>query len=172
MLTRTFAVSLIILAGQAGFRAGHDSVLPVSVAVAAAPAMETVVVTAPLQLLTSASLDREWFSAHIAGDADADGGPAQMDGAILVVSAVEGPTRRIGRSPQTLRIDIDGGRVDGGLVRFDGLATLEDDEGTVTTFPISGSVGPMEVNADCLIWDILGGNVHETFESIGRLRLN
>jgi hypothetical protein len=53
------------------------------------------------------------------------------------------------------------------VVHFEGDAMLRHGSGEPQKFPIAGSARPVAGNPDCLIFDILGGNVYDgaTFEA-------
>ena len=84
---------------------------------------------------------------------------AQMDGAILVVSAVDGPMPVIGG--ESLAIDITRAVVDvDGVIRFEGSATVSSGRIVVDRYPITGSTQASGVGRDYdyIVSDIVGGN--------------
>jgi hypothetical protein len=110
----------------------------------------------------------------IVHDEEPVGGAAQMDGAILIVSAVDGPMPQTRPEAETLSIRVQRAWLDPDfVVRFEGVATLRHASGDLEEFPIAGSARPMATNADCLVWDILGSNVsdplHYVFEADARI---
>lgn len=106
---------------------------------------------------TSGDLAQASFKARF-NASTSPGGAAQMDGAILVVSAVDGPMPQIGG--ESLAIDISRASLTAaGLVQFEGTGTVSDGRVVRDTYPISGSARPSASDPDYIVWDIVGGNV-------------
>jgi hypothetical protein len=82
---------------------------------------------------------------------------AQMDGAILVVSAVDGPMPVIGG--ESLAIEITGAVIGGdGVIRFEGSATVGSGRDVVDRYSITGAAQASGEVRDYIVWDIVGGN--------------
>ena len=82
---------------------------------------------------------------------------AQMDGAILVVSAADGPMPVIGG--ESLAIEITRAVIDvDGAIRFEGSATVSNGRVVVDRYSITGSTQDTGVGRDYIVWDIVGGN--------------
>jgi hypothetical protein len=137
-----------------------------------------LILTAPGQIVTlereSGDTERAWAQAHlVVRDLSERGGTAQMDGAILVVSAVDGPMPQTSPGATWLEIEINAGTLGSdGVIRFSGVATLRDASGGRTTFDMAGSARPHAADDPYpLIWDIVGGDVYDgaTFETDGVL---
>lgn len=114
--------------------------------------------------------ERAWVQAQITvHPTDRRGGAAQMDGAILVVTANDGPMPQTSPNAEWLRVEIKSGTVESGLISFAGIGTLRDREGNRTSFDITGTARQSPTNPDCIIWGILGGEVFDgaTFEARG-----
>ena len=132
-----------------------------------------LILTAPGQVVALERAGREseraWVQAQlVVRDLSGKGGTAQMDGAILVVSAADGPMPQTSPVATWLSIEINAGTVGSdGVLRFSGVARLRDATREGITFDIAGSAQPHATHPDCLIWDIVGGNVHDgaTFET-------
>jgi hypothetical protein len=94
---------------------------------------------------------------------------AQMDGAILVVSAADGPMPQIGG--ESLAIEVAHATINrAGVVEFDGTGIVSMDRVVLYRYPITGSARSARFNPDCLIIDIVGGDswkVH--FEALGKI---
>jgi hypothetical protein len=128
--------------------------------VGAAPSL---ILVAPGQLVTlelaSGETKPAWFQAEIF--VREPNGAAQMDGAILVVSAADGPMPQSSPNAETLSIDVESAVLGSdGVVRFEGLATLTDPSGRRRKFDFSGSLTPRSAccfGPDWLIYDIVGG---------------
>ena len=92
------------------------------------------------------------------------GSAAQMDGAILVVSAADGPMPQIGG--ESLAIEVTRAMINrSGVVQFEGTATVSDGRVVLDSYSITGSASAgCEPHPDCLIWDIVGGNVQNAWE--------
>ena len=83
---------------------------------------------------------------------------AQMDGAILVVSAADGPMPMIGG--ESLAIEITRAVIDGGRrIQFEGLATVSSGRVVLDRYSITGSTQAAEGKPDYIVWDIVGGNI-------------
>jgi hypothetical protein len=137
-----------------------------------------LILTAPGQIVTlereSGETERAWVQAHlVVPDLSGRGGTAQMDGAILVVSAADGPMPQTSPTATWLKIKINAGTVGSdGVIRFSGIASLGDASGERTTFDIAGSARPHAADDPYpLIWDIVGGDEYDgaTFETEGVL---
>jgi hypothetical protein len=129
-----------------------------------------LLVLAPLQdvLIQRAERDSEpaRFQAEIVLKGFDPGGHARA-------AAAAGAIRLESASDGQLQIRVQEARVDADdAVHFKGVARLWTERGgSVAEFPIAGSARPEPGNPDCLIFDILGGNVYDgaTFEADGRL---
>lgn len=136
----------------------------------------TLMVLAPGQLVAvevNGATERAWFEARLIVRADG-GGVAAADGAILVVSANDGPMPQTSADAATLRIEVRAATVEtDGTVRFVGTATRTDGRRESAVFDVTGSARPSAtVPPDELIWDIVGGNVHEmSFPAVTTTRL-
>ena len=113
------------------------------------------------------AVGRAWIEANLIVR---DGG-ARADGAILVVSALDGPMPQASGDATSLRIDVHAASIDAsGVIRFEGVGTLRDRTGD-GSFAVAGTAGPA---ADCcrndgyIVWDIVGGNVHATMKFSAR----
>jgi hypothetical protein len=98
--------------------------------------------------------------------AGTNGGATMMDGAILVVSAADGPMPQSSPDAETLRIRLE--RVSVGLdgvIRFAGTASLDDANQKGAPFDVTGTATQQTGGGDDLIWDILGSNVHVTIQA-------
>jgi hypothetical protein len=87
-----------------------------------------------------------------------------MDGAILVVSAADGPMPQSDPDAETLSINVEWAGVDSeGTVRFEGIATTSAGGKTSPPFDITGtartSAAPGDPPPTYIVWDIVGGNV-------------
>jgi hypothetical protein len=82
---------------------------------------------------------------------------AQMDGAILVVSALDGPMPVIGG--ESLAIEITRAVIDvDGVIRFEGSAAVSNERDLVDRYSITGSTQASGTGRDYIVWDIVGGN--------------
>ena len=82
---------------------------------------------------------------------------AQMDGAILVVSAADGPMPVIGG--ESLSIEITRAVIDGsGRIQFEGSATVSSGRVVLDRYVITGSTQAAEGRPHYIVWDIVGGN--------------
>jgi hypothetical protein len=83
---------------------------------------------------------------------------AQMDGAILVVSAADGPMPVIGG--ESLAIEITRAVIDASaMIHFEGIATVSSGRVVLETYAVTGSTqAAAGGRGDDIIWDILGGN--------------
>jgi hypothetical protein len=131
-----------------------------------------VTVSARNQVVTLRFTSGETADASFKARFDASTSPgsaAQMDGAILVVSAVDGPMPQIGGG--SLAIDISIATINrGGVLQFEGTATVRDGRVVLESYPITGSAHPSDVDPDYIVWDIVGGNVWEVeFEALTRI---
>jgi hypothetical protein len=96
------------------------------------------------------------------------GPTAQMDGAILVVSAADGPMPQIGG--ESLAIEVSRATLNrGDLVQFEGIGTVSTGRLEVDRYPISGSARPAPDNANELIWDIFGDDWTVRFAALTRI---
>jgi hypothetical protein len=84
---------------------------------------------------------------------------AQMDGAILVVSAVDGPMPVIGG--EELEIAIETGLIESTSIRFEGIGVARSGRVVVNSVPVTGVIQATEAGKDALIWNIRGGDVWE-----------
>lgn len=113
--------------------------------------------------------ERAWVQAQlVVRDLSGRGGTAQMDGAILVVSATDGPMPQTSPAAIWLRIEIIAGTVGSdGVLRFSGVARLRDATREGITFEVAGSAQRDATDPYPLIWDIVGGDVYDgaTFET-------
>jgi hypothetical protein len=94
------------------------------------------------------------FKARFSASTDPN---AQMDGAILVVSAADGPMPMIGG--ESLAIEITRAVIDGsGNIQFEGFATVSSGRVVLDRYSITGSTQAAEVVPDYIVWDVVGGN--------------
>jgi hypothetical protein len=168
------------LAGAVLILAACDSAMPTAatrdpgappdanVLVVEATGAVSLIVSAPGQLVvvehSDGRTDRAWFEAHMV--AGTNGGATMMDGAILVVSAADGPMPQSSPDAETLRIRLE--RVSVGLdgvIRFAGTASLDDANQKGAPFDVTGTATQQTGGGDDLIWDILGSNVHVTIQA-------
>jgi hypothetical protein len=131
-----------------------------------------VTVSARNQLVTLRFTSGETAEAYFKARFDVStsaGSSAQMDGAILVVSAADGPMPQIGG--ESLAIDISRATINrNGVVQFEGTATVSDGRVILASYPSTGSARPSGSNPDYIVWDIVGGNVSEVeFEALTRI---
>ena len=141
-------------------------------------AAPSLMVVAPGQLVVIARedghTDRAWFEARFTVRDGDPQGAAMGDGAILVVSAADGPMPQSSRDAETLRIAVRSATLGpDGVVRFTGVATLSDAGGESQPFDVAGSVQPSaKGDPDYIVWDIVGGNVHEmSFPALTLMRI-
>ena len=141
-------------------------------------AAPSLVVVAPGQVVVIArdggQTDRAWFEARFTvGDGDRGESAPISDGAILVVSAADGPMPQSSPDAETLRIVVRSATLGPDGVRFTGVATLSDARGESEPFDVAGSVPSSgEGNPDYIVWDIVGGNVHEmSFPALTLMRI-
>ena len=139
----------------------------------------SLVVVAPGQLVEIAregeQTDRAWFEARfVVRDGDAGQNAPISDGAILVVSAADGPMPQSTPDAKTLRIAVRSATLNiDGSVQFIGAATVSDANGKSQPFEVAGSVQPSAKGSpDYIVWDIVGGNVHEmSFPALTLMRI-
>ena len=109
-------------------------------------------------------VEQAWVSAHLTAGTDR---VPISDGAILVVSAADGPMPQTDPEAETLSIEVRSAVVDdGGVVLFGGLARLATGREVSPPFEISGMARPAAAppasspsGPDYIVWDIVGGNV-------------
>jgi hypothetical protein len=133
----------------------------------AAEARPAGMLVAPPQLVSidfgDGETARAWFRASflLANAETVRGGAAQMDGAILVVSAADGPMPQAPSGDKMLRILVTLATLDSeGVVRFEGAATLRDEQGEQQLL-ITGSARALATGGDALLlmWDIAGSDI-------------
>lgn len=154
------AMSIFVACDAGPAAPDSDSSERAAVPTVARTARALSVIVVPGQLVTLESgrgdTERAWVQGRIVMDVIGPDGAAKMDGAILVVSAADGPMPQTVRNAETLQIDINSGRIDADdILRFQGVAVLRDENGE-HVFDITGSARPEADNPDCLIWDIVG----------------
>jgi hypothetical protein len=124
----------------------------------AKPSPTTTVTARPqvvsLEFIPGSQTAEATFKARFSASTDPS---AQMDGAILVVSAVDGPMPVIGG--ESLAIEITSAVIDvDGVIRFEGSATVGTGRGVVDRYSITGAAQASGVGRDYIVWDIVGGN--------------
>ena len=134
----------------------------------------------PGQLVTlehpDGQTERAWVQAQITITPGLGG--AQMDGAILVVSAADGPMPQTDPDAETTSIRVRWAGVDDdGTVRFEGTAIRTVGREVSLPFDISGTARPAgapppQPDGTSIVWGIVGGNVQESmaFSATGTLR--
>lgn len=181
MTRRSIAGAVLIVLGCADPTApGRVPAHAVTRPLAATAAAPSLILVAPGQLvalgLAGGETRRAWFQAEIfvRGGATPDGA-AQMDGAILVVSAADGPMPQSSPNAETLSIDVESASLGSdGVVRFEGIATRTDPSGRRTTFELSGTVTPQAAccfGPDWMIVDIVAGEADGAFKLQAVMRL-
>ena len=146
-------------------------------------------ISVPGQLVSveqGTEVERAWVRAHLAAGTDR---VPISDGAILVVSAADGPMPQVDPDAETLSIQVRFAVVDdAGVVRFGGIGTLTTGRVVSPPFEIAGTARPaaappstsppplptpppfIDPNPpspapdypDYIVWDIVGGNVQAT----------
>lgn len=165
LLITPFAASVLILTGCTGSPASPSGVGTTAPSAGRASrlsaAVPSAVLIAPAQVVIARNADggteRLWFQARFTVRGAGGGGQAQMDGAILVVSAADGPMPAPSpRSGTALRIVVhEAFLASDGVVRFEGSAAV----GRETRVFVSGSASPHTGSPDDLIIDIVGGDL-------------
>jgi hypothetical protein len=93
---------------------------------------------------------------------------AQMDGAILVVSAVDGPMPQIGGA--SLSIEVSRATVNrAGAVQFEGTGIVSTGRVVLDQYPITGSARPTTVDPGRFLWEIVGGVWEVQFEALTKV---
>lgn len=118
-------------------------------------------------------VETAFIQAHVV----AWGGTEAMDGAILVVSAADGPMPQTDPDAEWLRVRIERGTFDeDGTIVWEGTGTLRGPRGERTDFPIAGSGRPVSESPDEILWEISGSNVYDgakaTVEYTWDLKIN
>lgn len=177
------SATVLLVACDAGPLAPRSRPMPIGGVVqprAATLASPSLVVIAAGQLVgivrEGGEVDRAWFEARFSvRDGDTGQNAPIGDGAILVVSASDGPMPQSSPDAETLRIDVRSATLGtDGVVRFVGVATVSDARGESQPFDVTGSVQPSAKDnpPDYIVWDIVGGNVHEmSFPALTLMRV-
>ncbi len=122
-----------------------------------------VTVSAPTQEVTLVFGDGQSAAATFRARfyASTSPGPtAQMDGAILVVSAADGPMPQI--RGESLGVEVSRATINSaGVIQFEGTGTVSTGRVALYRLPITGSARPAGGSPDDLIIDIVGGDVWE-----------